>query len=99
MAGQIRMTPEDMRLRASNVDGQRNAFGEVIHKLENIFNQLETEWDGESSRKFRAQFEDLKRTAIKNMTQLLEDLGTQLRQTAKSVEDLDKDIASKLGVK
>jgi len=99
MAGQIRMTPEDMRSRAGDVDGQRNAFGDVINRMDGILNQLESEWDGAASRKFREQFEDLRRTSFANMTQLLQDLSTQLRQTAQAVEDLDNDIASKIGVR
>ncbi|MDR2570207.1 MAG: WXG100 family type VII secretion target [Oscillospiraceae bacterium] len=99
MAGQIRMTPEDMRSRASDVDGQRQAFGDVVTRMDGVLNQLEAEWDGAASRKFREQFEELKRTSFQNMTRLLEDLGTQLRQTAQAVEDLDNEIASKLGVK
>jgi len=98
MAGQIRMTPEDMRSRAGDVDGQRNAFGDVISRMDSILNQLEAEWDGAASRKFRQQFEDLRRTSFQNMTQLLEDLGLQLRQTAQSIEELDNEIASRIGV-
>jgi len=98
MAGQIRMTPEDMRSRAGDVDGQRNAFGDVISRMDSILNQLEAEWDGAASQKFRQQFEDLRRTSFQNMTQLLEDLGTQLRQTAQAVEDLDREIANRIGV-
>jgi len=99
MPGQIRMTPEDMRSRAGDVDGQRNAFGDVVSRMDSILNQLEAEWEGESSRKFRQQFEDLRRTAFANMNQLFEDLSTQLRQTAQIVEDTDKEIASKIGVR
>ena len=98
MAGQTRMTPEDMRSRAGDVDGQRNAFGDVVSRMDSILNQLEAEWDGAASQKFRQQFEDLRRTSFQNMTQLLEDLGTQLRQTAQAVENLDREIASRIGV-
>ena len=98
MAGQIRMTPEDMRARAGEVDGQHRAFTDVIGRMDGILNQLEAEWDGAASQKFRQQFDDLRRTSFENMKQLLEDLGTQLRQTAQAVEDLDNEIASRLGV-
>jgi len=99
MAGQIRMTPEDMRARAGDVDGQRNAFNDLLNRMNGILNQLESEWDGAASRSFRDQFEELRQTAFKNMENLLQDLGTQLRQTAAAVEELDNKIASKIGVK
>jgi len=98
MAGQIRMTPEDMRARAGEVDGQHSAFGEVVNGMCRILTQLQAEWDGAASEKFREQFEELRRTSFQNMTQLLEDLSKQLRQTADAVENLDNEIASKLGV-
>jgi len=99
MAGQIRMTPADMRARAGDVDGQRNAFNDLLSRMNGILNQLEAEWDGAASQSFRQQFEDLRRTAFQNMDNLLQDLGTQLRQTAQAVEELDNTIASKMGVR
>jgi len=98
MAGVIRATPEELRGRAGDVDRQRGDFEQLIRSMDSILAQLQSEWEGAASRKFKEQFDDLKRTSFQNMTQLLEDLGTQLRQTADAVENMDNEIASRLGV-
>jgi len=97
MAGQIRMTPEQMNSRASEVRGQRDAFEEVISKMQNIINELLTEWEGAASASYSQQFNDLK-PSFDNMKQLLDDMATQLDKTAEAVKALDEEIASKFGV-
>jgi len=94
MAGQIRLTPEQMRTRSNEVRNQGEIFQDVINKMQNIINELQTEWEGQASRAFYDQFERL-RPAFNDMRQLIDDIGTQLNATADSVEQLDKDIASK----
>jgi len=94
MAGQIRMTPEQMRGRAGEVCRQGENFQEVIGRMQNIINELQTEWEGQASRAFAEQFDRLK-PAFNDMRQLISDIGTQLDGTANAVEQLDQDIASR----
>jgi WXG100 family type VII secretion target len=98
MAGQIRMTPDQMRIRSGDVARERDKFEDLIRKMQGIINELQTEWEGEASRSFAAQFDALK-PSFESKKQLLDDISMQLAQTADSVEQLDKDIASKFGVK
>ena len=97
MAGQIRMTPEQMRSRAGEVRNQGENFQEVINRMQNIINELQTEWEGAASRAFAQQFDALK-PSFNDMRQLIADIGTQLDATANAVEQLDQDIASKFHV-
>ena len=94
MAGQIRMTPDQMRQRSAEVRTQGETFQDVINRMQNIINELQTEWEGESSRAFAEQFNRLK-PAFNDMRQLIDDIGTQLNSTAVAVEQLDRDIAGK----
>ncbi|MCL1788603.1 MAG: WXG100 family type VII secretion target [Defluviitaleaceae bacterium] len=94
MAGQIRMTPEQMRGRASDVRTQGENFQDVINRMQNIINELQTEWEGAASRSFEAQFTRLK-PSFNEMRQLIDDIGTQLDATANAVEQLDQDIAAR----
>jgi WXG100 family type VII secretion target len=94
MAGQIRITPEQMRSRASEVRGQGQTFQEVIDRMQNIINEVQSEWEGQASQQFAQQFDSLK-PSFNNMRQLIEDIGSQLDATANAVEQLDQDIASK----
>ena len=94
MAGQIRMTPDQMRKRSAEVRGQGEAFQDVINRMQNVINELQTEWEGQASRAFYDQFNRLK-PAFNDMRQLIADIGTQLDGTANAVENLDQEIASR----
>ena len=96
MAGQIRLTPEQMRQRAGEVRTQGETFQDVVNRMQSIINELQSEWEGQASRAFAEQFERLK-PAFNDMRQLIDDIGTQLNSTADAVEQLDMDIAGKFG--
>ena len=97
MAGQIRITPDQMRGRAGEVRVQGQNFQEVIDKMQNLINVLQTEWEGQASTQFAQQFESLK-PSFNEMRQLVDDIGSQLDATANAVEQLDQDIASKFQI-
>ena len=94
MAGQIRMTPEQMKQRAGEVRNQGETFQGVIDRMQNIINELQTEWEGQASRAFYDQFNRLK-PAFLDMRRLIEDIGSQLYATAGAVENLDSEIAGR----
>ncbi len=97
MAGQIRLTPEQMRSRAGEVRNEGETFQGVINKMQNIITELQTEWEGQASESFAQQFDALK-PSFENMRQLIDDIGSQLDATANAVEQLDQDIASKFKI-
>jgi len=94
MSSQIRMTPETMRTRASEVRQQGETFQEVINRMQNIVNELQTEWEGQASQSFAEQMARLK-PSFDAMRELIYDIGTQLDGTANAVEQLDREIASR----
>jgi len=98
MSGKISMTPEQMRVRSGEVNGQAETFQGVIDKMQNVINELQVEWEGAASQAFAAQFDSLK-PSFYNMKELLEDIATQLYQTAAATEQLDQDIAAKYGAR
>jgi len=92
MAGQIRMTPETMRTRATEVRHQGETFQEVIGRMHGIITELQSEWEGAASTAFAEQFYRLK-PAFNEMRQLIDNIGMQLDQTANAVEQMDNQIA------
>jgi len=97
MAGQIRMTPEQMRTRAGNFRTEGNNVDQTIGKMQSLIGELNTEWEGQAAQKFSEQFDQLKPSFVK-MKDLINDIAQQLDQTANAVEQMDRDIASKFGV-
>jgi len=88
------MSPEQMRSRAGEVRQQGETFQEVINRMGNIINELQSEWEGQASQAFAQQFDRL-RPSFNEMRQLVDDIGTQLNGTANAVEQLDQEIASR----
>jgi WXG100 family type VII secretion target len=97
MAGQIRMTPEQMRTRAKAFRGEGQKVEDTIKKMQSLINTLKGEWEGQASKEFEQQFNTLKPSFTK-MRELVEDISKQLESTAQAVEQMDKDIASKFKI-
>lgn len=96
MAGQIRLTPDDMRTRSGEYTRQSEAFQDVINTMQQLLNQLQTEWEGASSQAFEQRFESLK-PSFQATKELIDEIAANLMSTANSLEQLDADIASKIG--
>jgi WXG100 family type VII secretion target len=95
MAGQISLTPEQMQARIGEVNQAEQDFVAVFQKMQGMMSNLQTEWQGEASRSFAEQFDRLKTQSFDPMRQLLEDLGKQLTETLRVIQDLDSQIAGK----
>jgi len=97
MAGQIRITPDQMRTRATEFRTEGQNFEDVITKMQNLINTLQEEWEGEASRKFAEQFDAL-RPSFVEVRNLIDHIGGQFDGTADALENLDREIASKFNV-
>lgn len=95
MAGQIRITPEEMRARAGEYTRESETFQEVITNMERLLGQLQSEWEGASSQAFEQRFNDL-RPSFQATKELIDEIAANLMTTANSLEELDADIASKI---
>jgi WXG100 family type VII secretion target len=95
MAGIIRVTPEQLEEKAQRYQDESGKVEEQIGVLRGLINQLQDEWEGESSRAFAQQYEELE-PSFKQMAQLLADVSRQLDSTAKTLRDTDQTIASQI---
>ncbi len=97
MAGQIRITPEQMRGRASEFRNEGQKFEECIAKMQSLIDVLQDEWEGAASQGFANQFSTLK-PSFNDMRNLVDDIAGQLDSTATAVENLDQEIAGKFNI-
>ncbi len=95
MAGQIRVTPEELFTMAKEYSSESGRVNEQISRLDGMINHLNGVWEGASSEAFAGQYEELK-PSFNKMAQLLEDVSAQLAQTGKVLEDTDRQIASQI---
>lgn len=93
MANQIRMTPETMRTRATEYGRQADTLKEVITTMDNLLNQLQSEWEGAASESYAQKYEELK-PGFQKAEQLIRGIQAALKKTADIVENTDADIAS-----
>ena len=93
MAGQIRITPDQMRSRAAQYDQQAANVGNVITEMDKLLAQLQTEWEGAAARAYADRFQQL-RPSFTQAQQLIEEIAASLRNTASTLEQTDQAIAA-----
>lgn len=95
MAGQIRMSPEQMRSRATEYSKQAGNLQSIITKMDNLLKQLQSEWEGESSKAYADKFTELRPGFVK-AKDLIEDIARALKASAQIVEETDEKIAKEM---
>lgn len=94
MAGEIRITPDQMRARAGQYRGQADVVNGVIGQMDTLLKQLGEEWEGAASASYQARYLELKPGFLK-AEQLIRDIATALESTASIIENADNEIAGK----
>ena len=90
--GQIRITPDQMRGRANEYRVQAQSVEDVITQMDSLLNNLQQEWEGESSAAFSERFEEL-RPGFVSAKDLIDEIAAALDATANDIEELDRQIA------
>ena len=93
MANQIRMTPDTMRTRAREADKQAEAMQNLINTMDRLLTTLKGEWEGDAMSGYEDRYNKVK-PSFKNAKDLLDEIAHNLRETARIVEETDKNIAS-----
>ena len=93
MAGQIRITPDVMRDRAGQYDREAEKVGEVVASMDNLLNQLQSEWEGQSSQAYANRFAELRPSFVKAQ-ELISEIAQSLRNAASTLEQTDQAIAA-----
>ncbi|WLR42819.1 WXG100 family type VII secretion target [Bacillus carboniphilus] len=95
MSGVIKVTPQELEAMSTRYQDESNSVGEQISRLNSMISELQDMWEGEASRAFAHQYEEL-RPSIEQMQELLADVSRQLSSTGKALEDADAQIASQI---
>ena len=92
MASQIRITPDQMRGRASDYRAEADKVQDVIKRMDQLRGQLQGEWEGSASEAFAGRYEELK-PGFLQAEALIREIAAALDSTANIVEQTDSDIA------
>ena len=93
MAGQIRITPDQMRSRATEYSNEAQKVGDTIHKMDTLLSALQGEWEGEAARAYAERFNQLRPSFVQAQN-LIEEIARALRNTATTLEETDINIAA-----
>lgn len=93
MAGQIRITPEQMRSRAGQYRTEAENVGSVISNMDSLLNALRGEWEGAASDSYAERFSELRPGFVKAQ-ELINEIAQALDSTAQSLEETDSNIAA-----
>jgi len=91
MSGQIRITPDVMRQRAGQYRSEADEVNGVIARMDNLLNNLQSEWEGQASQSYAQRYAELKpgfqkaEELITEIAQALDSVATQLEQTDSSI--------------
>lgn len=98
MAGQIRMTPEELKSKATRYGQASQQIEHILRDLTNLQNELRGEWEGRAFQGFDEQFNQLK-PKVQNFAQLMHDIQIQLNKTADAVAQQDEQLSQNFGLR
>lgn len=95
MAGEIKLTPEQMRERARAYARESENLQRSMANMDRLIQALQTEWLGEASKAYAERYAAIK-PAFTNARELMDELSKNLNTSAQIMEDADNNIASQL---
>ncbi|GGE55234.1 WXG100 family type VII secretion target [Priestia taiwanensis] len=98
MAGQIRVSPAELEVRAKRYGQGSEQITSVLTQLQSLQDQLATEWEGRAFEGFQQQWDQL-RPKVQNFAELLMAIQHQLEQTAGAMREHDEALSRNFGFK
>ncbi|MEN1967618.1 WXG100 family type VII secretion target [Lentibacillus sp. N15] len=98
MAGQIKMTPDELQGQAKRYGEGADQIQDVLSKLESLQSELSGQWSGRAFERFDEQFAQL-RPKVQDFEQLMRDIQLQLEKTADAVAQQDEALAQNFGLR
>jgi WXG100 family type VII secretion target len=87
-----------MDQKAQQFDQKREDFITTVNAMGQMVEELCSDWAGMSSQAFYDQFNGLK-PSFEATQELIQSIAQQLRDVSKIMQDVDKEISQKMGVK
>ncbi|WP_373895106.1 WXG100 family type VII secretion target [Virgibacillus sp. CBA3643] len=97
MAGQITMSPEELKAKSKRYGQGSEQIDQVLQDLTTLQGELEGEWKGRAFEQFEMQFEQLK-PKVKEFSQLMLEIQNQLTNTAEAVAEQDEALSRNFGL-
>ena len=94
MAGQIRITPEQMSERATQYRSEAEMVNEIIRRMDRLLNTLQGEWEGAASEAYAGRYAQLRPGFLK-VEELIREIAAALDSAARTLSETDVSIAGR----
>jgi WXG100 family type VII secretion target len=85
----IKITPEQVRQVANQFKSESQQSQQMVSRLQQQVNSMQPEWEGMTSQRFYADFQQWQ-TTMRQFVELLQGIGTELDQIATRFETVDR---------
>ncbi|QLY81488.1 WXG100 family type VII secretion target [Clostridium intestinale] len=96
MAGNIKITPQELRASSNKFKSKASEIEGTIRQLDSEVKKLSSSWAGAAQSTFFQTFDQLAKGPMKQFVTVTQQISQQLADVAKTMEEVDKQIASKL---
>lgn len=90
----IRISPDTMRERAGQYRNEAQEVGQVISNMDNLLNNLQSEWEGEASQSYANRYFSELKPNFQKAQEMINEIASALDKTAAEMEEMDNRIAS-----
>ncbi|WP_096186917.1 WXG100 family type VII secretion target [Evansella halocellulosilytica] len=98
MAGQIRMTPDQLQAKAKRYGQSSQQIDQILRDLSNLQEELRGEWEGRAFERFDDQFRELS-PRVQDFSRLMQEIEAQLIKTAEAVAQQDEALSQNFGLR
>ncbi|MCK0473455.1 WXG100 family type VII secretion target [Halalkalibacter sp. APA_J-10(15)] len=98
MAGQIRMTPDQLQAKAKRYGQSSQQIDQILRDLSNLQEELRGEWEGRAFERFDDQFRELS-PRVQDFSHLMLEIQEQLTKTAEAVSQQDEALSQNFGLR
>lgn len=95
MAGQIKLTPDELRTSAQKYSQGSQNVQDVLTSLTNEQTVISENWNGNAFDAFEQQFNELS-PKVSQFAELLQAINGQLNSVAGNLEEVDSSMASQI---
>jgi WXG100 family type VII secretion target len=98
MASNIKITPQELKASSNKFKNKASEIDSTIKQLQSEVNKLSSSWAGAAQSTFFQSFNQLSgpKGPMKQFVTVAEQISKQLADVAKTMEEVDKQIAGKL---
>lgn len=95
MAGQIRITPQELRDSATFLQSQKETVEQAVEALKSRIDSTTANWEGAAQSTFIESFESMYNPTLKtDFPAIIEGIMGQLNGAAEAIEKADEEVAA-----